>query len=85
MKPPNPDVATANYGTIIEIHPVSKAGAAWLRRHCRIESWQRRGKGFACDPRAALDLMHAMLDAGLCISDAGTGRLAWRVREAKAS
>lgn len=69
------DIESTNHGTIIELRAVSRAGHRFMRR-LSTEPWQRSRDAVPCEPRYAIDIMHAALERGLAIRDSRSGRVA---------
>jgi hypothetical protein len=67
------DIRSTNLGTIISFQAVTAKGSRWLRRHVPDARpyWH-----IDCDHRCGIDILEAMLAAGLVLEDARTGRQA---------
>lgn len=69
-KPPRIDVQTANLGSIWTFYPVTARGRRWITRYLDGET--------VCEYWYGYDIAEGMLNAGLILEDAATGRTAVR-------
>ncbi len=76
MKTPKPDIVSTNLGTIISLEALTRKGSLWLRRN--VPDARPYGWRINCEHRCGIDILEAMLAAGLVLEDAATGRQAVR-------
>lgn len=67
---PRVDIQTADHGSIWTFTPLTARARSWIRIHLHGET--------VCEHRYGYDIAIGMLDAGLILQDARTGRLARR-------
>lgn len=77
MKTRKSDIRTTNLGTIISIRPVTAKGRQWLYANVP-DSRRTMSRAVDCEARCGVDILEAMLDAGLTLEDAQSGRQAVR-------
>lgn len=66
------DIITANLGTIWTFTPQTVRGRRWIRRHVQTDTPGH----VVAEHRCGADIALGMLDAGLILEDARTGRIA---------
>lgn len=71
---PKADIVSNNLGTIITIEAQTKRGQRWLSKH--VEGG--RENPVMCEHRYGVDILLGALDAGLCLQDGASGRIATR-------
>jgi hypothetical protein len=63
------DVFINNQGTIACFAPLTARAKEWFDENVQSESWQWRGNALAVDHRCAADLMGALAEAGMAVTD----------------
>jgi hypothetical protein len=59
------DVVIDDCGSVVVLTALTDAGRKWIDSNLLVESWQWIGCSLAVDPCYTLDLIDAMVDAGL--------------------
>jgi hypothetical protein len=69
------DIAIVDCGSIVMLTALTHAGKEWIDSNSHVESWQWFGCSLAVDPAYTLDLIDAMLDAGLDVGSTDGGAI----------
>jgi hypothetical protein len=72
-----PDFASLNAGSIILLTPLTERASTWARRKLiDVATVPAPGLTLEIDHRCFLDIAYGLLEDGLTLQDAGTGRMA---------
>lgn len=62
------DIVITDFGSLVQLKPVSYAGGDWINANVYTEGWQWFGGGLCVERRFAPDLINGMVDDGLVVS-----------------
>lgn len=75
VRPIRPDIESADCCSILLITPLTARGRRWITQRTLPREREYGSDALFCDHRYGMDILHAMLRAGLVLIDAASGQI----------